>query len=48
MSDLSSEDWARRREFMNKLKLKGQLNTDETAELTVLTIKLYSMDVVKK
>ena len=42
MSNLSTEDWVRRKTLVDKSKTK-KLNADEIAELTVLNCKLYGM-----
>jgi hypothetical protein len=42
MSNLSTEDWIRRKNLLDKSKTK-QLNSDEMAELTILNAKLYGM-----
>lgn len=42
MSNLSTQDWNRRKELINKSKTK-QLNSDEMAEMVVLNSKLYGM-----
>lgn len=42
MSNLSTEDWNRRKELVNKSKTK-HLNSDEMAEMVVLNCKLYGM-----
>ena len=42
MSNLSTEEWTRKRELIDKSKTK-QLSSDEMAELTILNCKLYGM-----